>query len=97
MTTVSIEQRHIDEGKPCYASRCPAALAIKEKTGKKVGVGLTYIEFPDPKRGIVEAALVPLNLREWITSFDRDNDGKPITFEFEIDRHFKLPLPRQLR
>ena len=91
MTTVHIEQRHIDEGKQCNIQGCPAALAIREKTGKPAWVQAHHIEFHNKKRGVVEVAYLSKEIKQWIRAFDwmGKNSAKPTSFKLVIDREYK--------
>jgi len=42
---VHVTQEHIDKGECCSVTRCPVALALKERfLGKTVVVGKTYVQ-----------------------------------------------------
>ena len=74
---VEINEEHIANGKPEDGDACAVAIAIFERTGKKVCVTEDEINW---KRFGIET---PLCVRDWIRAFDSGEKVEP--FGFELD------------
>jgi hypothetical protein len=79
---VEVEQEHIDKGKPEDSRACAVALAIYERTGKRVDVcddELRYSRCGSKIRAIEP----PLSVKNFVRAFD--SGGKVEPFGFELD------------
>lgn len=90
---IRVTRKHIDLGVPCSMSRCPIALAIKEKTGSwRVRVEHGSVKFLKPGESIrfddlgyvVGSVLIASKATEFIDKFDLGRDVKPFTFNLDI-------------
>lgn len=95
---INITQRHINEGEHGNSAECPAALAIRETIGFKVGVhvGLGLIFFrrnysPGYKYDPSYAYDVPQpqELLQWVRRYDLREKVEPLQFEIEIPDEIK--------
>lgn len=68
-------------GKYCNDEYCPIALAIKEKTHKKVSVENSYAYIG--KRWENKEYKLPNQAKKFIRDFDKDKKVKPFSFELK--------------
>lgn len=92
MPRIKVEQRHIDNGKPCRASFCPLALAISEAFGgDRIAVSFGRVDwvYDEIKDGAIVATRVSKSVRLpdvariWYQDFDIGDEVRPI--EFDLD------------
>ena len=78
--TVTVEQRHIDAGRPDQSRLCPVALALQDQCQGvwAVGWGSAYRLAPGcaPYR-------LPAKARDFILAFDNGESVSPFAFEME--------------
>lgn len=77
MTTIFVNQTHIDHGRPGTCTLCPIALAIQEATGiQQVGVNIVEVRIDGKYFDL------PREVTEFINQFDAGGSVEP--FEFEL-------------
>ena len=81
---ISITQDHIDRGIRFNCSRCPAALAIIEATGREVEVSISWVWLHEKK---YERAARRIRISPEVSQFMREFDvGLPVLpFDFELE------------
>ena len=87
MTTIQVEQRHIDQGWPQTVDKCPVALAIKGHLAKHEAVHVYEDEIHIGPLDKPLRLTAPPAVATFIMDFDCDLPTQP--FEFD------LPLPER--
>jgi hypothetical protein len=82
---VSVNEKHIANGKAENAGSCPIALAIKELLPKKksnLRVRACVVGFSR----VIRKAILPVEAKEFIKAFDAGKKVKPFIFLLEIPK-----------
>ena len=77
---VEVEQRHIDNGSPYIASKCPIALALKEQGYETVSVGAYRVMLRDATDVLNRWYDLPEEAKKFIMDFDAGEKVEAIKF-----------------
>lgn len=75
---IEVTENHIAFGEESSANLCPVALAIRERTRRKVRVNRHQISF-----GPREHVATPRSVAQFVTRFDNGDPVKPFRFRLE--------------
>lgn len=80
---IKVNKRHIRDGQPGIADRCPVALAIREATGQYAAIRPDHI---DVVKGLLNVKQVktPRSVRRFVNKFDRTDHGSPFNFYLDV-------------
>lgn len=85
---IKVTRKFISQGSPCSSANCPIALAIKNKLGLAVTVGIDSAEIFPKNKGKGYRFSLSKRAEQFISDFDKLKSVKPFAFFITLPKNY---------